>query len=297
MNEMPKELERYNHLRYQDSSSEKDGFIDFLYENTESVAPEVNVDDAWLSLQSKIDTGKTKSNSWLRIAASITLLIGLSVFVWKLATTPDQVNIASLDEKINVTFPDGSSGVLNTNSTFTFLEKFGDERLVSFEGEAYFDIKKSEKPFIIEMGEVQVRVLGTAFNLVTSNEDVELTVERGLVAFEKDGEQTKVAAGLKAVFTKADNRVTITENQTLNVATWIDGLLEFNDTPFADVILDLESHFDVTFDVTNENINNCKVTVTFSKNSLQEVMETLESMLGIQMKQKEGKVIISGQGC
>ncbi len=297
MIEMPNELERYNHLRYQDSSSEKDGFIDFLYENTESVAPEVNVDEAWLSLQNKIEAGKTKSNSWLRIAASITILVGLSIFVWKLATTPDQVNIASLDEKINVTFPDGSNGVLNTNSSFSFLEKFGDERLVSFEGEAYFDIKKSDKPFIIEMGEVQVRVLGTAFNLVTSNKDVELIVERGLVAFEKNGEQTKVAAGLKAVFLKSDNSVVITENPSTNVATWIDGLLEFNDTPFANVILDLESHFDVSFDVENENINSCKITVTFNKSSLSEVMETLESMLGVEMEEKEGKIVISGQGC
>ncbi len=294
---MPEELKRYNHLRYQENSSENDGFIDFLYENTESEAPEVNVDDAWMSLQNKIDAGKTKSNSWLRIAASIAVLVGVSLFVWKLATTPDQVNIASQDEKINVTFPDGSNGVLNTNSTFSFLEKFGSDRLVSFEGEAYFDIKKSEKPFIIQMGEVQVRVLGTAFNLVTSDSDVELIVERGLVAFEKDGEQTKVAAGLKAVYSKADNSVAITENSTANVATWIDGLLEFNDASFEDVVQDLESHFDVSFDVKNQNINACKVTVTFNKSSLQEVMETLESMLEVQLEKQEGKVVVSGQGC
>lgn len=294
---MANELERYNHLRYESNSSDEKGFVDFLYENTELSAPDVNVDTAWDSLQRKIDAGKSKSNSWLRIAASVTVLIGISIFIWSLSTTPDQVNITSLDEKINVTFPDGSNGVLNTNSSFSFLEKFGDERFVSFEGEAYFDIKKSQKPFIIETGDVRVQVLGTAFNLVTSDENVELIVERGLVAFVKDGEQTKVAAGLKAVFTKADNSISITDNPSSNIATWIDGKLEFDDTSFENVIQDLESHFEVSFEIENENINSCKVTATFSKNSLQEVIETLESMLGIQMEETEGKIIISGQGC
>ncbi len=294
---MPKELERYNHLRYENGASNGSEFIDFLYENTDSKAPEVDVDAAWNSLQGKINTRKSGSNSWLRIAASVTILIGVSIFIWNLATTPDQVNIASADEKINVTFPDGSKGVLNTNSSFSFLEKFGNERLVSFQGEAYFDIKKSEKPFIIETGDVKVRVLGTAFNLTTSKENVELIVERGLVAFDKDGEQTKVKAGLKAVFSKADDSVVIVENPSSNVASWIDGKLEFNDTSFDTVIRDLESHFEVSFEISNESINSCKITATFNRSSLLEVMETLESMLGIEMEEKEGVIIVSGQGC
>ncbi|MEP1096535.1 MAG: FecR domain-containing protein [Cyclobacteriaceae bacterium] len=294
---MPNELERYNHLRYENNSSDEEGFVDFLFENSESSAPEVSVDDAWASLQKKIDAGKTKSYSWLRIAASVTILLGVSIFIWTLSTTPDQVNVASADEKINVTFPDGSSGVLNTNSSFSFLEKFGNERVVAFEGEAYFDIKKSEKPFLIEMGDVTVRVLGTAFNLVTSNEEVELIVERGLVAFVKEDEQTKVAAGLKAVFNKADNSVEITENPSTNIATWIDGKLEFDDTSFETVIQDLESYFEVSFQVENQLINSCKVTATFDKNSLSEVIETLELMLGVQMEETQGKIIVSGKGC
>ncbi|MEP5611497.1 MAG: FecR domain-containing protein [Cyclobacteriaceae bacterium] len=294
---MPNEIERYNHLRYESSSSDENGFVDFLFENSESSAPDVSVDDAWSSLQKKIDAGNTKSYSWLRIAASVTILLGVSIFVWTLSTTPDQMNVASADEKINVTFPDGSTGVLNTNSTFSFLEKFGDERVVAFEGEAYFDIQKSEKPFLIEMGDVTVRVLGTAFNLVTSDEEVELIVERGLVAFVKDDEQTKVAAGLKAVFSKDDNSVVITENPSANIATWIDGRLEFDDSSFQTVLQDLESHFEVSFQVENERINSCRVTATFEKNSLSEVIETLELMLGVKMEETQGIITISGKGC
>jgi ferric-dicitrate binding protein FerR (iron transport regulator) len=294
---MPKELERYNHLRYENKPSDGKEFVDFLYDNTEISASEVNVDDAWESLRNKIEGKKSKSTPWLRIAASITVLIGISYFLWTLSTTPDQVNIASLDEKINVTFPDGSNGVLNKNSSFSFLEKFGDERIVTFEGEAYFDIKKSQKPFIIEMGEVKVQVLGTAFNLQTSEEKIELIVERGLVAFNKDGEQTKVAAGLKAVYSKSDNTVAFSENSISNVASWIDSKLEFDD-PFTVVVQDLSEHFDVSFDVLNENINSCNVTASFDHNTLPEILETLESMLGIQLNvTDEGIIQVSGEGC
>lgn len=294
---MSNEIERYNHLRYEQGSSDEQGFVDFLFENTKDSVPEVSVDDAWASLQTKIDNGRSKSSSWLRIAASVTILLGVSIFVWTLSTTPDQMNVASLDEKINVTFPDGSNGVLNTNSSFSFLERFGDERVVSFEGEAYFDIKKSEKPFLIEMGDVTVRVLGTAFNLVTSDKTVELVVERGLVAFVKGDEQTKVAAGLKAVFNKADNSVAIIENPSPNVATWIDGKFEFDDTAFATVVEDLESYYEVSFQIENEKINSCKATVNFDKRPLSEVLETLEQMLGLEIEEIQGKIIVSGKGC
>lgn len=296
--QMPKELERYNHLRYNERTSEEKGFTDFLFENTETSAPEIDVDIAWNSFQTKIEKeSKTKSNSWMRVAASITVLIGVSFFIWKVSTKVDQVMISTLDERMNITFPDGSTGVLNANSSFSFPEKFGDERLVSFEGEAFFDIKKSDKSFIIDVNGVEVRVLGTAFNLVSSTNEVELFVERGLVAFNKEGKQTRVAAGLKAIFNKANGEVIITENPSSNTTSWVDGKLDFNSASFADVISDIEEHYDVTFEVSNANINKCTFTGSFEKRSLSEVIETIEEILDIQMSKVDDVIKVSGTGC
>lgn len=295
---MPKELERYNHLRYNERTSETKGFADFLYENTEISAPEIDVDEAWNSFQIKLERKpQKKSNSWMRIAASVVMLVGVSLFVWKISSPTDQVTISTLDERMSVTFPDGSTGVLNANSSFSFPEKFGEERLVSFEGEAFFDIKKSDKPFIIDVNGVDVRVLGTAFNLVSSSDQVELFVTRGLVAFDKDGSQTKVAAGLKAIFSKSTGEVIITDNPSSNITSWVEGKLDFNSTPFSEVVSDIGNHYDVTFDVTNTAINKCTFTGSFEKRSLADVIETLEEILGLEMSKIDGVIKVTGAGC
>ncbi|MEQ9406046.1 MAG: DUF4974 domain-containing protein [Cyclobacteriaceae bacterium] len=293
---MPEELDRYNHLRYNDPSSEEKGFVDFLYENSDSPAPDVDVDAAWNRFEASLGTRESKSTPWLKIAASVVVLIGISLFVWNVST-PEQINIASLDEKVSVTFPDGSTGILNANSSFSFPERFGKERSVIFEGEAYFDIIKSQKPFVIAVGGVDVKVLGTAFNLVSSADEVELFVERGLVAFEKEGAQTKVAAGLKAVFSKSSGEVVITENASPNILSWSNGQLVFNDTPLSEVFKDLEEFYEVDFKVSNKRINKCKLTVTFDKKSLSEVIETIESILDVKLTRNNNTVKVSGSGC
>ena len=294
---MANDLERYNHLRRNGNSSPKDEFIDFLYEQTNISAPEINVDDAWNRLNERIYQSKRPSYGWLKIAASVALLIGAVFFIWNLANTPEQLTISSNNEKISVTFPDGSIGVLNRNSSFSFPEKFGDIRLVSFEGEAYFDIRKSKKPFIIKTGQVDVAVLGTAFNLTNTGEFVELYVDRGLVAFVNEDKQTQVKAGLKAVFDKTSGFVEITENPSPNIMSWRNGIFKFDDTPLKQALKELSDYYQFEFKFQNDQVGKCKITATFDQSSLSDVINTIESILDVKIMRKESLIKISGKGC
>ena len=69
--------------------------------------------------------------------------------------------------KSNVQLPDGTMAWLNADSKLIYDENFrGDFREVSLEGEAYFDVVKDKtKPFIIHTKAIDIRVLGTAFNV------------------------------------------------------------------------------------------------------------------------------------
>jgi transmembrane sensor len=296
---MPKDLiERYNHLRYKNSSSiEEQGFVDFLYENTNTEAPEIDENEAWKNVARTINRKTTASYGWLKIAASVAVILSISFFVWNNKVEPEQLFISSTDQKIEVTFPDGSKGVLNEQSSFSFLEKFTNERRVAFKGEAYFDIKKSTKPFIIDVDGVEVRVLGTAFNLNSTEDHVELFVERGLVAFVKDGVQTNVEAGLEATFNKKDFSVKISQNPSSNSMSWRNGTFNFDNTPLPEALSQLEEFYNVSFKLSNDAISNCKITATFDKRSLKEVIEAIETLLTVKTTKTGNKVKISGAGC
>ena len=62
---------------------------------------------------------------------------------------------------------DGTKIILNRNSRFTYSDAYGtDQRKVNLEGEAYFEVAKNpERPFIVDMGNASIRVLGTTFSV------------------------------------------------------------------------------------------------------------------------------------
>ncbi len=294
---MANDLRIYNHLNYKDDSHEEsDGFVDFLFQNSEIDIPEIDEERAWEALNQKIYQPK-KSISWMKVAATVAILAVLSVTVYLYNPSPSTVSIASTDQIVNVTFPDGSTGILNKNSSFSYPEKFGKERNVSFTGEAYFDIQKSAKPFIIDVNGVDVKVLGTAFNLVTTKNQVKLYVDRGLVAFEKDGEQTQVPAGKEAIFNRANASVNIKNTPDENIMSWRSGIFNFDDTPLKKALPELADYYEVEFELSNGQLNECKITATFNKKTLKEVLETISTALNVKAVIKNDKVKISGQGC
>ena len=88
-------------------------------------------------------------------------------------------------ETFKVVLSDGTEVLLNSDSRLSYPTVFkGKERVVSLEGEAYFNVtKNTEHPFIVKSGNVQVRVLGTEFNMCSYTPDnVRVTLIEGKVA-------------------------------------------------------------------------------------------------------------------
>src|SRR5699024_1935834 len=92
-----------------------------------------------------------------------------------------------------VVLPDGSSVWLNAASSIRFPVVFsGKERQVFMKGEAYFEIAKNEKqPFLVTVNDMQVRVLGTHFNIMAYEDEpaVQATLLEGKVKIVSDGAQ------------------------------------------------------------------------------------------------------------
>ncbi|MBK7131283.1 MAG: FecR domain-containing protein [Bacteroidales bacterium] len=94
-----------------------------------------------------------------------------------------------------ISLPDGSKISLNRNSQLTYRENFGKKnRNVKLTGEAFFEIAPdASKPFIIDAGKADVRVVGTSFNVITNNteSEVEVYVKTGKVILsDKSGSQS-----------------------------------------------------------------------------------------------------------
>ncbi|MET0373014.1 MAG: FecR domain-containing protein, partial [Rhizorhabdus sp.] len=124
---------------------------------------------------------------------------------------------------------DGSSIALNTDTRLD-VSVGSKRRLVNFiEGEALFTVARDEtRPFIVDLGNARVEVLGTAFNIRKRTDVVELTVTHGLVSvIAADGQSTRVGAG-KTTLIRPDVVAMTDLDETLlrQRVAWQDGYIE-----------------------------------------------------------------------
>jgi hypothetical protein len=103
-----------------------------------------------------------------------------------------------------VEFPDGSVAYLNKNSSVSYDPEFN-ERIVEQSGEVFFEVTKSDAPFIVKTVVGEVKVLGTEFDVKA--DDAQLTVE---VEIQANKLLKKISKGQKALFKEIDNDIQVT---------------------------------------------------------------------------------------
>jgi transmembrane sensor len=133
---------------------------------------------------------KKISMQWVRYAA---VFIGVATIAWlfwirkhSTASAPIMITetVSQIDSSKLVLLNDGTRVWLNSNSTIIYPQQFSNgKRTVQLEGEAYFDVTHDPAhPFIIHTSTVDIKVLGTAFNVQARSKEVEAILVRGKIA-------------------------------------------------------------------------------------------------------------------
>lgn len=179
--------------------------------------------------------------------------------------------------KTNITLPDGSLVWLNSGSILSYPLKFGKNRPVTLVGEAYFEVEKNNKPFVVNTDYGKVEVQGTSFNVkaYTDDNDFETTLEEGIVAFKGKGAENGVTLKPGEQVSKTSNGFAIKHVDTKYFTSWKDGKLMFNKEPFPSFIKKLERWYNVKIEFTNPDLDELWYTGTIEIESISEVMEMI----------------------
>ena len=153
---------------------------------------------------------------------------------------------------------DGSRVWLNSESVLRYPSRFvsGDRR-VQVEGEAYFQVAKdASRPFVVEAGKVDVRVLGTEFNVMAYGDQkrVETTLVNGRVEVEADGQTLAMEPNTQAVYVTDGGKLFARRVDVQLYTSWKDGIFEFRDTPLEEIALRLERWYDVRFVFSTQDV-------------------------------------------
>ena len=256
--------------------------------------------------------------AWYSAAAVI--LIVISFFTYK-NLTASNLNGAQLAVKWRqtstkptvksvITLTDGTVVTLNSATTLKYPDSFnGKTREVYLDGEAYFDVHKDHlHPFIIHTNKMNVRVLGTSFNVKSyKNEPLsETTLIRGSIEVtlndrpsdriilkpkEKLIVQNSTSINKRTTLADAsspdtngkETRYSLTNltyfpnnDKTIVETSWVQNKLVFSDKDFSEISEQLERWYGVHIEFANDNLKGYKFTGLFEKESLPQALDALQ---------------------
>jgi len=182
--------------------------------------------------------------------------------------------------------PDGTSGWLNSNSSIKYNGNFSSDRQVTLKGEAFFDVfKDKSRPFIVNTNEVNVKVLGTRFNIASyeNEKHVEVVLEDGKLVF-NDKEMNKsytMKPNDLVVYDKALKDFSTNVVESNKYVSWTEGKLIFRNDPLDVIARRLERWYDIDVEVNGCLAEDLRLRATFVDESLEQVLYFLKRSLPI----------------
>ncbi|TKG92298.1 DUF4974 domain-containing protein [Puteibacter caeruleilacunae] len=194
---------------------------------------------------------------------------------------------------------DGTKVWLNADSKLTYPVNFyGDKRIVSLEGEAYFEVTHdASHPFMVKVNDYDVEVLGTAFNVKAyQNDEVSsTTLLNGEVKMVMPNKQAVLLKPTEQVrYTKATNSLDVSIVNVKDVVSWKTGRFVFRRQPITEIIQTLSRWYDFKYEFEDEKAKEFTFTGNLDRyKHLKEPLKHLESTRKIKFRIEENIVYIS----
>lgn len=223
----------------------------------------------------------------IAIAASLLLLLcGGGYLYWN---SHRQVLLAANEKAQLFILPDNTHVTLSSHSTLLYNK--GDDRTVTLDGNAYFEVHRDEQhPFTISNDMARIQVLGTKFQVRGSNGSQKVTevfVTEGKVAFSaiETGQQGLILThGMKARLLPGEDHPQLITAGSINQVAWATGLFHFNNTPLTEVLADLAQFYHVKLRASDTHK---RLSGDFETDSLEEILTLIEQVLEVRIIRDE----------
>lgn len=228
--------------------------------------------------------------------------------------------------KTNLLLPDGTKVWLNADSKITYNKSYGNKvREVVLTGEAYFDVvRNAEKPFIIHTAKMDIKVIGTAFNVkcYPGEKTTETSLIRGSIEVTLKDRLEKImlkpneklvinndeiaeqiiksqSQGIKPSKVQQQNPIISLSHLTFYPAdstvietAWTQNKLAFSSETFEEIALKMERWYNVKIDFADEYLKNERLTGNFEKETITEALTAMQLTTAFSFTIKNDQIII-----
>lgn len=214
-----------------------------------------NSEAAWSLVYPRLKKNRSVklASKFLAIAASVLLIVGVSLF-WEYKSAGTPVVFANTSSKINtVLLPDSSSVMLYPNSQLKYLAKQSSThtRNINLSGKAFFKVKRDvHNAFIVKSADVEIKVLGTSFLVSNSEESTQTDV------FVREG-HVQVSTGTKNLHLKTNEQASVYDDniekkEIVNPEMIFKDQIKhitYRNTPLDQVLKEIEKEFGIEIEL------------------------------------------------
>jgi transmembrane sensor len=285
--------------------------VQWIWEKSRDMetSSEIDVEHAWAQFQKLKDkkaTGQgsrsTESSlfSWTKLVASIALVIGFIFVLMQFLPHAGKaylapVNLSSGEKAVKEKLLDGSVITLNKNTQLTYNQYlFKNERKVNFDkGAAYFQVAtQPQKPFLINVDRVNIRVLGTSFHVRKEENYIQVIVDTGSVAVSSGTKHLTLGPKEKVSVDPLSGRMVKSLQKNELFRYYVDGKFHANDVPLADLVGALNEAYESNITVGGSNLGQKTITTTLKFGSLDQNLEVIKETFEIQIIKRGDRIIL-----
>lgn len=296
--------------------------------------------NTWMRLQQQLEeeapeqaeplqAKRSVYKNWLRLTAAAACLLLAGAYAWHHWPAPAQKAAPALQPgpalatsnavRNHITLEDGTRVMLNAGSRLTCQQGFGRSgREVFLEGEAFFDVAANEElPFVIHAGGLDVKVLGTAFNIRAYAQEnlTEATLVRGKIEVTVNGDQEK------KIVLHPNEKLTFSATTGIRIAApapvtgarpvtaaltrdsamapllvetaWTSNRLAFKEESFAVIAGKLERWYDVQIVFADSTLRHEVLSGIFEKENIEQVLNILRMTTDFTYEHQQRKYILN----
>lgn len=244
-----------------------------------------------------------------KIAAFLLIpLTGLGIIYWMNQYHPSMAQfneaIAPRGQKSQIILADGTKVWLNSDTRIKYPGTFSkNQRDVFLDGEAFFEVSKNEhQPFVVHTSGVEVKVLGTKFNVKAYSDEnqIETSLFEGkinLLLYNPSSSQRiekEVIPGESFVYSTASHQLTVNRFPQDEINGWKNNQLIFKDDTFGNLIRKLERWYDVEVVYDEKKFDDRHLTVElYEGERLDRLMKIISLALSVNYQYEKGKIILT----
>jgi ferric-dicitrate binding protein FerR (iron transport regulator) len=336
--------------KYLESHSEEKGIanniISFWNEQSDSLSVTDEMEEERFHLILDAEEEEENTNSvervkkiklnkyfWVYAAASVIFIFGIGLLFKKYAdfksSVPDKLQqvFVKPGSKSKIILPDGTVVRLNGSSKLSYPKDFNQNvREVNLEGEAYFDVtKNAAHPFIVHTSNIDIKVLGTIFNVKSYDQDqtIETTLLRGSIEvyYKDDPSAPKVILkpNEKLVYRKDKEKDLVSQkneasvslkkyerDQDISISTlpvnkpdslkeetsWLYNRLVIKGDDFNNLAIKFERWYGVKIDILSEDLKKYHFNGIFENETIEQALNALQLTIKFHYKINDGVVEI-----